>query len=76
MPKIGPVSPKKLVAILKREGFRVARQKGSHLILMKESVRTVIPVHPGRDVKPGLVRAIIREAEITRKRFFELLKEV
>jgi predicted RNA binding protein YcfA (HicA-like mRNA interferase family) len=76
MPKIGPVPPKKLVEILKHEGFQVVRTKGSHVILMKEGVRTVVPVHPGKDVKPGLVRAIIREAKLTRSRFFELLKEV
>ena len=75
MPKIGPVPAKKLIEILRREGFQVVRSKGSHVILMKEGVRTVVPVHPGKDVKPGLVRAIIREAKIARKRFFELLKE-
>ena len=38
-------------------------------------VRIVVPVHPGKDVKPGLVRAIIREAGITREEFLKLLKE-
>ncbi|NHV60411.1 MAG: type II toxin-antitoxin system HicA family toxin [Candidatus Verstraetearchaeota archaeon] len=38
-------------------------------------VRVVIPVHPGRDVKPGLIRAIIKEAGPTREEFFRLLKE-
>jgi predicted RNA binding protein YcfA (HicA-like mRNA interferase family) len=38
-------------------------------------VRVVIPVHPGRDVKPGLIRAIIKEAGLTREEFFKLLKE-
>jgi predicted RNA binding protein YcfA (HicA-like mRNA interferase family) len=36
--------------------------------------RIVIPVHPGKKIKPGLVRAIIREAGITREEFFKLLK--
>lgn len=76
MPKIGAVPPEKLIKILSREGFHVVRQKGSHVIMIKEGVRTVVPVHPGKDVKPGLVRAIIREAKLTRKRFFELLEEV
>jgi len=35
----------------------------------------VIPVHPGKDIKPGLIRAIIREAGISREKFFKLLKE-
>ncbi|MEM2191989.1 MAG: type II toxin-antitoxin system HicA family toxin [Candidatus Hadarchaeales archaeon] len=62
--------------MLTREGSQIIRQSGSHVILMREGVRTVIPVHPGKDVKPGLVRAVIREAKLTRKRFFELLEEV
>lgn len=37
--------------------------------------RIVIPVHPGKDVKPVLVRAIIKEAGLSRERFFKILKE-
>jgi len=37
--------------------------------------RIVIPTHPGKDVKPGLIRAIIKEAGLTREMFFRLLKE-
>ncbi|MEW6222669.1 MAG: type II toxin-antitoxin system HicA family toxin [Candidatus Hadarchaeota archaeon] len=75
MPKIGPVPPDKIIKLLTREGFQVVRQSGSHVILVREGVRTVVPVHPGKDVKPGLVRAIIRESKLSRKRFFELLEK-
>jgi predicted RNA binding protein YcfA (HicA-like mRNA interferase family) len=37
--------------------------------------RIVIPVHPGKDVKPGLIRAIIKEAGLSRDDFFKLLKQ-
>ena len=37
--------------------------------------RIVIPVHPRKDVKPGLIRAIIKEAGLSREDFFKLLKE-
>ncbi len=37
--------------------------------------RIVIPVHPGKDIKPGLIRAIIREAGISREKFLQFLKE-
>lgn len=37
--------------------------------------RIVIPVHPGKDIKPGLIRAILREAGISREKLFKLLKE-
>jgi len=76
MPKIGPVPPEKLIKILTHEGFQIVRRKGSHAILMKDGVRTVIPIHPRKDVKPGLVRAIIRETKLTRERFFQLLEEL
>jgi len=37
--------------------------------------RIVIPVHPGKDIKPGLIRAIIKEAGLSREEFFRILKE-
>lgn len=75
MPKIPPLDPRKLIKILERFGFRVVRQKGSHVIMMNEKkTRIVIPVHPGRKLKPGLVRAIMREAGISRDEFFKFLK--
>ena len=35
----------------------------------------MIPVHLGKDVKPGLVRAIVKEAGLSREDFFKKLKE-
>ena len=76
MPKIPPISPNKLVKILEKEGFKVIRQKGSHVIMINSrKTRIVIPVHPGKDIKPGLIRAILREAGISREKFLKLLKE-
>jgi predicted RNA binding protein YcfA (HicA-like mRNA interferase family) len=76
LPKIPPLKPRKLIKILEKTGFKVARQKGSHIIMMNDrKTRIVIPVHPGKDIKPGLIRAIIREAGISREKFFKLLKE-
>ena len=37
-------------------------------------VRIVIPIHPRKDVKPGLIRAIIKEAGLSREEFLKLLK--
>jgi len=37
--------------------------------------RIAVPVHPGKDIKPGLIKVIIREAGISREKFLELLKE-
>jgi len=76
LPKIPPLNPHKLIKMLQRAGFKIIRQKGSHVIMMNDrKIRTVIPVHPGKDVKPGLIRAIIKEAGLSREEFLKLLKE-
>ncbi len=65
-----------IIRLLERNGFGIIRQKGSHIIMMDEKGRRiVIPVHPGKDVKPGLIRAIIKEAGLGREDFFKLLEE-
>ena len=70
------MSAQKIIKALEKIGFKVIRQKGSHVIMMNEKgVRVVIPVHPGKDVKPGLIRAIIKEAGLKREEFFKLLKQ-
>jgi predicted RNA binding protein YcfA (HicA-like mRNA interferase family) len=76
LPKIPPTDPTKIIKILQKEGFKVIRQRGSHVIMINDKkIRIVVPMHPGKDIKPGLSRAIIREAGITRERFLKLLKE-
>jgi predicted RNA binding protein YcfA (HicA-like mRNA interferase family) len=76
LPKISPIDPNKLIKILEQEGFKVIRQKGSHVILINDKkTRIVVPMHPGKDIKPGLSRAILKEAGISRERFLKLLKE-
>jgi predicted RNA binding protein YcfA (HicA-like mRNA interferase family) len=69
------VNANQLIKILEHEGFIIARQKGSHVILINEKrVRIVVPMHVGRDLKPGLLRAILSEARIDRIKFIKLLK--
>jgi len=76
LPKISPINSNRLIKILEKEGFKVIRQRGSHVILInQEKTRIVIPIHPGKDIKPGLRRAILREAGINREKFLKLLKE-
>ena len=61
---------------LKRAGFHVDRIVGSHHVLVfpGDPTRTVtVPVHSGRDLKPGTLRAIIREAGFSVEEFNDLL---
>ncbi|MEM2374423.1 MAG: type II toxin-antitoxin system HicA family toxin [Thermoproteota archaeon] len=74
--KYFPSIPISCLKSFKREVSKL-RQKGSHIIMMNDKgVRIVVPVHPGKEVKPGLVKAIIKEAGLTREEFLKLLKEI
>jgi len=45
-------------------------------LMNDKNIRIVIPAHAGKNVKPGLIRAIINEAGLTRQDFFKLLEEI
>ena len=57
------VTSRELRRTLKRFGCVEVRQRGSHLVVRCGACQTVIPVHPGEDIGPGLLRAIERQLE-------------
>ena len=75
MSKLPSLTARKVVRALKRAGFVEDRQKGSHLMLihLETKARTVVPVHPGRTIKEPLLRAILRDANLSVDDFIELL---
>jgi len=68
------VKPWEVVAALEKAGFEVRRQTGSHVIMYKADIRRPIsvPRHPG-NLPKGTLRAIIREAGLTRTEFLKLI---
>ena len=76
MPKVTPIDPYKLIKLLSKLGFKPIRQRGSHVILVNaQGVRIVVPIHPGKKIKPGLIRVILTEVGLTREEYFKLLEE-
>ncbi len=68
------VKGKDLVAALGRAGFAVARIKGSHHFLRHADGRvTVVPVHAGETIGPGLLSRILRDAKLDRDALQKLL---
>lgn len=70
------VNGKRVIQALTKTGFVVNRIVGSHHVLVYpgDPTRTVtVPVHAGRDLKPGTLRSIIRQAGLTVEEFVELL---
>lgn len=63
-----------VIAALKKAGFEVVRIKGSHHRLKHADGRaTTVPVHAGEVIGPGLMNAILRDAEMTRAELLALL---
>ncbi len=74
MARLPRLSGKEVIAALQRAGFEVARVKGSHHFLRHADGRvTVVPVHAGEQIGPGLLTKILRDCDLTREAFAELL---
>jgi predicted RNA binding protein YcfA (HicA-like mRNA interferase family) len=75
MPKFPRLTGQQVIAALKKAGFEVLRIKGSHHFMSHaDGRRTVVPVHRGETIGPGLMLKIIRDCEMERQGFLELLK--
>lgn len=68
------VTGAELIAALETVGFRVLRIKGSHHFLRHEDGRsTVVPVHAGETIGPGLLHRILRDCQLTADELGQLL---
>jgi predicted RNA binding protein YcfA (HicA-like mRNA interferase family) len=75
-PKLPVVSGRQVIGALEGLGAQVVRRRGSHIRLRDESdpdhLPVTVPDH--RTIKPGLLRQILRDANLTVEEFVELLK--
>ena len=76
MSKLPVLSAKELIKVLERIGFQAVRQRGSHVRLKHEDGRVLtVPVHAGQDISRGLLRKILRDAELSPKDLEGLLEK-
>ncbi len=74
MTKLPSLTGKQLVAVLARAGFEVQRVRGSHHFLRHPDGRTtVVPLHAGEVIGPGLLAKIPRACELSRDEFQKYL---
>lgn len=72
MPQLRKVSGKECLKILcNKFGFQIVRQRGSHIVLKKETpegkVGTVVPMHP--EIKIGTLKGILEQAKVSVEEF-------
>ena len=75
--KLPSIKPKDMIKILEKLGFYKFRQKGSHIIMIKddnEVFQPVIPMH-SKELKKGTLLSIIRQTGLTKNEFLELRKK-
>jgi len=76
MVKLQRVSGKEAIRALERIGFEQVRQRGSHVILTKQTaegkVGCVVPLH--RQLAIGTLRGILRQAGVSPEEFMEKVK--
>jgi predicted RNA binding protein YcfA (HicA-like mRNA interferase family) len=66
MTRLPRIKGKELVRALERAGFTVDRTRGSHVFLRHPDGRTTtVPIHSGETIGPGLLRAILRDVELS-----------
>ncbi|MCK4476450.1 MAG: type II toxin-antitoxin system HicA family toxin [Methanophagales archaeon] len=75
MIKLPVISGKEAVKCFEKLGYEVVRQKGSHIRMRHKSDESkkplTIPKH--KVLGKGLLRKLLRDAEISVEEFFELL---
>ncbi|MCK4444612.1 MAG: type II toxin-antitoxin system HicA family toxin [Thermoplasmata archaeon] len=75
MTKLPSISGREAIKALRKAGFVVVRQKGSHVRLKKTTkegpIKLTIPMHP--TLKKGTLSRIIKDAGLTVEEFAELL---
>lgn len=75
MSKLPALHARDVVKVAESVGFTFDRQRGSHAIYYRRSdkKRVVIPMHAGKDLKPGTLRGIITDLGLTPEEFAERL---
>ena len=75
MPRLRRVSGAEAIRALERLGFEQVRQRGSHVVLKKQTpegeIGCVVPLH--RQLAIGTLRGILRQAQITPDAFMDNL---
>jgi predicted RNA binding protein YcfA (HicA-like mRNA interferase family) len=74
MQKLPVLSGGEVVKIFERLGWGVARQRGSHIILVREGNIATLSVPNHREVARGTLRSLIARAGLTVEEFLSAKK--
>ena len=70
-PALPVVSGAAVVAALAEVGYEQVSQRGSHVELRRDERTVIVPLH--RELAPGTLRSILRQASLAAAEFIALL---
>ncbi len=74
MSKLRILKSKEVIGALGRLGFVNTRKRGSHFFFRhNDGKTTVVPVHPGKTIGPGLMRSILSDIKLSADEFRKYL---
>jgi predicted RNA binding protein YcfA (HicA-like mRNA interferase family) len=74
MPKLPVLSANKVVKALKRAGFKIVRQSGSHIHLWHNKRRILVTVPNHKELAKGTLNAIIKQSKMSREKFLSFVR--
>ena len=76
MPPVPLLRPREVVMVFERLGWELVRQKGSHLILVKEGHEATLSVPNHAQVARGTLRGLIAKAGLSIEEFLAALEHL
>ena len=75
MPPLPQLSGRDAVKFFESLGWKIVRQKGSHIILIKDGQIATLSVPDHKEVAKGTLRSLIRSAGLTVSEFLDAMKK-
>ena len=76
LPRLSRVTANEVIRVIEKVGFTLARQSGSHRIYKSSAgKRITVPYHKGKILHPKVLTSILKDANLNREEFKNLLVE-
>ena len=72
MPSLPTLSGRDVVKAFAADGWQMVRQRGSHMILIKDNHMATLSVPDHREIAKGTLRSLIRSSGLTVEEFIDL----
>lgn len=76
MPRIIPISSRRLIKLFELAGFVCVRVEGDHFILTKQGVKRPLAIPLRNSVPVHIIKSNLRSADMSRDEYLELLEKV